>query len=195
MISRQGRNLSLAIIAGLVFSLVTWEVSVDGIRLTYVFVQLNSAVYGGLYWQLFTSLFVVIPFSGQGPLGVADVLFNTVAVVWLDGLLSHAFHERDYYVVFFLSGLAGNIASLLNGPNVASFGASGGIFGLLAGAVAEDFAVERRVDYSLLAWFLAVFIFSSFALSYVDWLAHLGGAVSGLVAGYLLGTRRGSEAL
>jgi rhomboid protease GluP len=193
--SKQGRNLSLAIAAGLVFSLVTWEVSVDGIRLTYIFVQSNSAVYRGVYWQLFTSLFVVIPFSAQGPLGVADVLFNTVAVVWLDGLLSHAFRERGYYAVFFISGLAGNIASLFNGPGVASFGASGGIFGLLAGAIAQDFAAERRVDYSLLTWFLAVFMFSSFALSYVDWLAHLGGAASGLATGYLLGTRRGSETL
>lgn len=195
MISEQGRNLSLIFIVGLVFSLAAWEVNVAGIRLTSFFVQSNLAVYTGLYWQLFTSLFVVIPFSAQGPLGITDVLFNTVAVVWLDGLLSHALHARDYYTVFLLSGLAGNVASLLNGPSATSFGASGGIFGLLAGAVAQDFAVERRVDYSLLAWFLAIFVFSSFALSYVDWLAHLGGAVSGVVAGYLLGTRRETDAL
>jgi rhomboid protease GluP len=183
LISRQGRNLSLAIVAGLVFGLV------GGIPLAYYFVQSNWLVYAGAYWQLLTSLFVVYP----SLLGVADVLFNAIAVVWLDGLLSHAFHEAEYYAVFVLSGLVGNIVSLLNGPNVVSFGASGGIFGLLAGAVAQDFTVERRVDYNLLGWFLAVFLFSSFALSYVDWLAHLGGAASGLVAGYLVGARRGSE--
>jgi len=191
LISKQGRNLSFAIVGGLVFGLAAWEVSIDGIPLTIFFVQFNKAVYAGLYWQLLTSLFVVIP----APLGVLDVLFNTVAVVWLDGLLSHAFREWDYYAVFILSGLAGNVASLLNGPNVASYGASGGIFGLLAGAVAQNFTVERRVDYNLLVWFLAVFLFSSFALSYVDWLAHLGGAVSGLAAGYLVGTRHRSEIL
>ena len=191
MISTQGRNLSLAIIAGLVFGLVAWHVSISGIPLTDLFVQYNRAVYAGLYWQLLTSLFVVIPV----PLGVADVRFNAVAVVWLDGLLSRAFREGEYYAVFLLSGLAGNMVSLLNGPQLVSFGASGGIFGLLAGAVAQNFAVERRVDYNLLAWFLAVFLFSSFALAYVDWLAHLGGAVFGLMAGYLLGTRRGSEPL
>ena len=181
----------MAIVGGLVFGLAASEVSIIGIPLTDLLVQYNRAVYAGLYWQLFTSLFVVIP----SPLGVVDVLFNAVAVVWLDGLLSHAFREAEYYAVFALSGLAGNVISLLNGPNVVSFGASGGIFGLLAGAVAQDFAVERRVDYNLFGWFLAVFIFSSFALSYVDWLAHLGGAASGLVAGYLLGAKRESEVL
>jgi rhomboid protease GluP len=191
LISKQGKNLSLTIVAGLIFGLVAWGVSINGTPLTYYFIQDNWLVYAGLYWQLFTSLFVVVPTFP----GVADVLFNTVAVVWLDGLLSHEFNEVEYYAVFILSGLAGNIASLLNGPNAASFGASGGIFGLLAGAVAQDFTVERRVDYNLLGWFLAVFIFSSFALSYVDWLAHLGGAAFGLAAGYLLGTRRGSEIL
>jgi len=156
----------------------------------------NRAVDAGLYWQLLTSLFVVIPYSQfQGPLGVADVLFNAFAVVVLDGLLSHAFHEWEYYSVFVLSGLVGNIVSLLNGPSAVSFGASGGIFGLLAGAVAFEFVVERRVDYTLLAWFLLIFIFSSFALSYVDWLAHLGGAASGLLVGYAIGARRESELL
>ena len=196
MISTQGRNLSLAIVAGLVFGLAASEVSVYGIPLVYYFVQFNLAVYAGWYWQLFTSLFVVIPFSStQGPLGVADVLFNAFAVVVLDGVLSHAFHEWEYYAVFVFSGLVGNSVSLLNGPVSVSFGASGGIFGLLAGAVTFDFVVERRIDYTLLAWFLLIFIFSSFALSYVDWLAHLGGAASGVVAGYWLGTRRGSESI
>ena len=195
MISKQGRNLSLAIIAGLVFGLAASEVSIDGIPLINLLIQYNLAVYAGLYWQLLTSIFVVIPWSSQGPLGVADVLFNAVAVVWLDGLLSHQFREREYYAVFLLSGLGGNMASLLSGPSVVSFGASGGIFGLLAGGIARDFAVERRVDYSLLAWFLVIFLFSSLALPSVDWLAHLGGAASGLVAGYLLGIRRGSEPL
>jgi len=193
LISTQGRNLSLAIVSGLVIGLIASEVSIDGIPLVNFLVQYNLWVYAGAYWQLFTSLFVVIPLGAAAPLGVADVLFNAVAVVFLDGLLSHAFREGEYYAVFIVSGLAGNIAGLLSGPSVVSFGASGGIFGLLAGAVAQDFTVERRVDCSLLGWFLAVFLFSSFALPSVDWLAHLGGAASGLVVGYLLGTRRGNE--
>jgi rhomboid protease GluP len=195
MISPQGRNLAVALLAGLAFSLASWEVVVYGNPLPVYLIQYNLAVYSGAAWQLLTSVFVVIPFSAEGPLGVVDVLFNAMALVWLDGLLSHSFREWDYYAVFFLSAIAGNLASLLNGPDAASFGASGGIFGLLAGAVAREFATERRVNYSLLAWFLAVFIFSSFALSYVDWQAHLGGAAAGLAMGYLLAGARGGEDL
>jgi len=195
LVSTQGRNLALAFAIGLVFSVLLLNVEIYGTPLTYYLIQYNLAVYSGAVWQLLTSIFVVVPFSSEGPLGVVDVLFNTIAIVWLDGLLSHAFQRWDYYAVFVLSALAGNLASLLNGPGAASFGASGGIFGLLAGAVAKDFAVEGRVDFNLLAWFLAVFVFSSFALSYVDWQAHLGGAFLGLAAGYLVGRRSGGEVL
>ena len=195
MISAQGRNLSILLLAGLLFSMVGLGVELSGIPLTLLLVQLNVAVYHGAVWQLFTSVFVVVPFSGAGPLGIIDVLFNAVAIIWLDGLLSHSVSESDYYTLFLLSAVAGNVASLYNGPDAASFGASGGIFGLLAGAVAKDFTIERRVNYSMLVWFLAVFVLSSFMLSYVDWLSHLGGAASGLVAGYALGKSRGVEAL
>jgi len=185
----------LAFVAGLIFSLLSLDFEIYGIPLTYFLIQYNLAVYSGAFWQLLTSIFVVLPFTSGVPLGIVDVLFNTLAVVWLDGLLSHAFKEWDYYFVFLISALAGNLASLLNGPGAASFGASGGIFGLLAGAVAKDFTVERRIDFNLLAWFLAIFIFSSFALSYVDWQAHLGGAILGLIAGYAIGRRSEGEVL
>jgi rhomboid protease GluP len=186
LVSKQGKTLTFAIIGGLVFGGMTWGVSVLGQPLTYFFLQKNSQVYAGAYWQLFTSLVVAPPFS----LGVVDVLFNALAVVWLDGMLSGAYDSAEYYATFILSGLAGNLISLLSGPQVSSFGASGGIFGLLAGAVSEDFAAERRINYGLLVWFLLIFIFSSFALAYVDWLAHLGGSLFGLLAGYYLGTKR-----
>ncbi|MDA4124000.1 MAG: rhomboid family intramembrane serine protease [Thaumarchaeota archaeon] len=191
MVSKQGRNLALGIVGGLVVGLVSSLVSFGGVPLTYLFLQDNSLVYRGWYWQLFTSLLVVLPNS----LGVVDVLFNALAVVWLDGLLSDALAPAEYYAVFVTSGLAGNLFSLLNGPREISFGASGGIFGLLAGAVALDYAVQRRVNYSLLSWFLLVFVFSSFGLSYVDWLAHLGGALFGLSAGYVLGSKRTARLL
>jgi membrane associated rhomboid family serine protease len=189
VVSKQGRNLALAIIGGLVFGLATWEVNLGGKPLTYLFLQVNSLVYHGLYWQLLTSIVVATPDT----LGVADVLFNALAVVWLDNLLAGAFNPREYYATFVLSALSGNLLSLLAGPALISFGASGGIFGLLAGAVSEDYAAERRLNTGLLVWFLLVFIFSSFSSGYINWIAHLGGAVSGLAAGYYLGvSSRGS---
>jgi rhomboid protease GluP len=186
VVTKQGRNLTIAILAGLILGLAGWGVQVLGVPLTYLLLQVNSLVYRGWVFQLITSLLVAPPDS----LGVADVLFNALAVVWLDRLLSAAYDSTEYYATFVLTGLAGNLLSLLEGPGLISFGASGGIFGLLAGAVSEDFAAEGRVSYWLLLSFLLVFVISSFLSSNVNWVAHLGGTIVGLAIGYYLGSKR-----
>jgi rhomboid protease GluP len=186
LVSKQGRNLALAIMGGLLFGALTSGLSIDHVPLILAFLQNNSVVYAGGYWQLLTSLLVAPPVLA----GAEDVLFNALAVLWLDRLLSGAYTPTGYYATFVLTGLAGNLFSLLNGPAVSSFGASGGIFGLLAGAVSEDYAAERRINVGLLLWFLLIFIISSFLLSNVDWFAHLGGALSGLLVGYYLGVKQ-----
>lgn len=121
--------------------------------------------------------------------GLVDVVFNAIFVVFVDRLLSSVYTPRQYYGVFIISGLAGNMLSLLGGPNILSFGASGGLFGLLAGAVACDYAISHRVNMNLLLWFLIVFIFSSISGG-VDVLAHLGGALLGLPLGFAIGHSR-----
>ncbi|MBI3860164.1 MAG: rhomboid family intramembrane serine protease [Thaumarchaeota archaeon] len=189
MISQQGKLLVILILVGLVAGYATSIVIVGGTPFTYYLLQENWQVYHGWYWQLFTSLLVVLP----GYLGIADSLLNALAVFWLDGLIAGAFAPKEYFSVFVLSGLAGNILSLLNGPATISFGASGGIFGLLAGAVSAEFAVHNRVDLSLLGWFFSIFFISSFALPSADWLGHLGGSAFGLLAGYLIGRTRRHE--
>ncbi|MDG6906125.1 MAG: rhomboid family intramembrane serine protease [Nitrososphaerota archaeon] len=184
-ISKQGRNLAILIVLGLVLGNVLQFVSFSGVPLTYYLIQINSLVYSGWYLPLITSMIVVFP----GYLGLLDVFFNALAVVWVDRLLAYSFPARQYYAVFFITGLAGNLLSLLNGPNTASAGASGGLFGLLAGAVTVDYALTGRVNRSLLMWFVIIFLMSSFAGS-VDVYAHLGGALVGLAAGYVLGVSR-----
>jgi len=186
VVSDQGRNLALVIVLGLVFGAITTFVYFEGVPLVLLLIQNNDLVYRGEIWQLITSLIVAPPIV----LGVVDVLFNAAAVVWLDGILSSTYTSEEYYAVFILSGLLGNLLSLLSGPGVSSFGAYGGIFGLLAGAVFQKFMSERRIEYGLLVWFLFIFIFSSFLTPSVDWFAHLGGSLFGVFAGIYLGSRQ-----
>ncbi|MDA4111017.1 MAG: rhomboid family intramembrane serine protease [Thaumarchaeota archaeon] len=185
--SKQGRNLAILIGAGLVLGYVFSYIGFDGVPITNYLIQYNAAVYQGWYLPLLTSIIIVAP----GSLGLLDVFFNAISIVWLDRLLSTTYSSRQYYLVFVLTGVAGNILSLLNGPDIVSFGASGGIFGLVAGAVTADYAINHRINGSLLAWFLFIFIYSSFAGS-VDLFAHLGGAIAGLIAGYIIGRSRRS---
>jgi rhomboid protease GluP len=188
-LSEQGRNLIYAVIGGLVIGTVLAFVDVDGIPLTRLLLQHNSAVLAGGVWQLVTSIIVAPPdFTG-----VADVAFNAMALAWLDGLLSYTYSKTEYYVVFLATGIAGNVFSLANGPGVGSFGASGGIFGLLAGVVSFDLVTNRKVNPGLMLWFALIFIVSSFLFGDVDWIAHAGGALLGLALGCVVGLRRGPD--
>jgi len=192
-LSKQGRNLAIAIVAGFVIGALLSLVGVyysssapyfsNGITpLSYFLVQFNVMVYAGWIVPIFTSMIVVLPSLS----GLLDVAFNAFAVVWLDGLLRTSYSTRAYYGVFIVTGLVGNLLSLLYGPGVTSFGASGGIFGLIAGAVTVDYARNGRFNPQLVIWFLFIFFLSTFTGG-VDAFAHLGGALAGLVAGYFIG--------
>ncbi len=188
-ISEQGRNLICVVVGGLVTGTALAFVAIDGRPLTLFLLQDNGAVMSGGVWRLFTSIVVAPPTIS----GVLDVGFNAMALVWLDGLLSYTYTKRQYYGVFLATGVMGNIFSLANGPKVVSFGASGGIFGLLAGVISFDLVTNRRVNLALMLWFALVFIVSSFLFAYVDWIAHAGGALLGLVLGYLVGARKSRD--
>ena len=188
-LSEQGKSLIYAVIGGLVIGTALAFVGVDGRSLTYFLLQDNKAVLTGGVWRLVTSIIVAPPTY----LGVVDVAFNAMALAWLDGILAYTYSKRQYYGVFLATGIAGNILSLANGPNVISFGASGGIFGLLAGVLSFDLVTNRRVNLVLMLWFVLIFIISSFSSAYVDWIAHAGGALLGLALGYLVGVQRGTD--
>jgi membrane associated rhomboid family serine protease len=177
----------IAIVAGLpigfILSLFTLN---NGINLVYYFTQANFLVYRGWVPPLLTSMIVVLPTLQQG---VPDALFNAIFILFVDRLFSSVYTPRQYYTVFVITGLSGNLLSLLGGPLIVSFGASGGLFGLLAGALGADYAINHKVNLNLLFWFLVIFVFSTFTGG-VDVLAHLGGAVAGLPVGYVIGRSR-----
>ena len=188
-LSDQGRNLIYMVLGGLVIGTALAFVAVDGTPLTLLLLQDNGRVLTGWVWQLATSIIVAPP----NLLGIADVAFNAMALAWLDSLFSLTYSTKQYYAVFLATGIAGNVFSLANGPRVVSFGASGGIFGLLAGVISFDLVTNRKLNPGLMLWFAGIFIVSSFLFSYVDWMAHAGGALLGLVLGYALGARRGED--
>jgi membrane associated rhomboid family serine protease len=179
------------VLGGLAIGTTLAYVRVNGAPLIGLFLQDNSRVVSGRAWQLVTSIIVAPP----NLLGVSDVAFNSMALAWLDSLFSLTYSKRQFYAVFLITAVTGNVFSLANGPKTTSFGASGGIFGLLAGVVSFDLATNRRLDRSLLLWFVAVFCVSSFLLESVDWIAHVGGALVGLVLGYALGASRDEDAM
>ena len=188
-LSEQGKNLIYMVIGGLVLGTAFAFIAIDDEPLTLLFLQNNRDVFAGMIWQLVTSIIIAPP----NVLGIIDVAFNALALAWLDGFFSYTYSKTQYYAVFLATGIAGNIFSLANGPRVVSFGASGGIFGLLAGVVSFDLVTNRKVNVVLMLWFALIFSMSSFTTAYVDWKAHAGGALLGLALGYLVGLHRGAD--
>lgn len=147
--------------------------------------QVNyHVIYDGWYWQLFTSMFVH-----------ADIahLFGNMFFLLIFGLRAEEmFDVKEYLLIYFASGLAGSLLTLLltllMGPDMISVGASGAIFGVFGAVIIY---IRRAGGQSIIGALLFAFLLLVLNMGYgVNVLAHLGGLVAGLAIGYLLATTR-----
>jgi len=107
------------------------------------------------------------------------------ALMVLGNPLEAAFGKNKFLIVFFTSLLAGSLTSAYFSPIYgASVGASGAIFGLF-GAMA---IVGKKIgaDIRSIAVIIGINFFIGFAMGGVDWRAHLGGLIGGVVAAQLV---------
>ncbi|HDZ18018.1 hypothetical protein LCGC14_1095010, partial [marine sediment metagenome] len=149
-----------------------------------IFFQINrNIIFEYEIWRLFTSMFFHID-----PLH----LFSNMIALLLFGASvenNRNISKIQYFIVYFVSGLIGNLFSLLLLPlDVISLGASGAIFGLIGVAfiiIATD--SPPLLIYALL--YVAIFIISSIAPGINLW-AHLFGLLGGILFGYLFYTRK-----
>jgi rhomboid protease GluP len=143
--------------------------------------QFNLAVMNGAYWQLFTSIFVHV--------NIMHIAGNALFML-IFGLRAEDFFRTDeYLLIYFLSGLAGNILTLLIfGPYMVSAGASGAIFGMFG---ASAIYIRRTVGQSIISALMYAFFFLIISSGAdVNNAAHLGGLVVGLLIGYALAMKR-----
>jgi rhomboid protease GluP len=152
----------------------------------WMYGQVNLLVMHGWYWQLFTSMFVHV--------GIVHLLGNMFFLLIFGLRAEEMFNIQEYLLIYFLSGLAGNLLSLAFGPYSApevlfvSAGASGAIFGVFGACIIY---VRRAVGQSIItALMYAFFLFMINIGPGVNFLAHLGGLVIGLLIGYVLGATR-----
>ncbi len=147
--------------------------------------QVNGLVlYGGMWWQLFTSMFVHVSIVH---------LAGNMLFLFIFGLRGEEmFSLPEFLLVYLMGGLTGNLLSLaFLGLWVPSAGASGAIFGLFG---ACTIYIRRTIGQSIVG--AVIFAFFLLLLSSgpeVNDLAHIGGLVTGLLIGYLLAMRRKPE--
>jgi rhomboid protease GluP len=150
--------------------------------LIYEYGQVGGLViYGGYYYQVITSMFLhasIVHLAG-------NMIF--LLIFGLRG--EEMFSLPEYLTIYLVGGIAGNLLSLLFLPlDIPSVGASGAIFAMFGAVVIH---ARRSVGQSI----IGALIYAGFLLFLnvgpnVNFLAHIGGLVVGLVIGYVLAVRR-----
>lgn len=113
--------------------------------------------------------------------GLLHLGFNMYALLVLGNPLEAAFGKNKFLMVFFFSLLTGSLASAyFASPYVISVGASGAVFGLFGALL----VVGRRIgaDTQSIIVIIGINFAIGFVVGGVDWRAHLGGLVGGLLA-------------
>jgi membrane associated rhomboid family serine protease len=125
------------------------------------------------WYRLFT---VALTHGGFLHLG-----FNMYSLMVLGNPLEAAYGKQKFLIVFFVSLLTGSLTSAYFASLYsASVGASGAIFGLF-GALA---IVGKKIgaDIRSIVVIIGINFAFGFAVGGVDWRAHLGGLIGGVVA-------------
>jgi rhomboid protease GluP len=143
--------------------------------------QYNLAVFNGEVWRLFTAMFIHAD--------ITHIVGNMLFLLIFGLRAEKMFDLKEYFFIYFLSGLTGDFLSLLSGPNTVSIGASGAIFGIIgASIIYPRRAIGQSIATALLYSFFLLIINS--ISPDVDVFAHLGGLLIGLFVGYTLATTR-----
>ncbi len=160
-----------------------------------VFMLQHGAMYepniieGHEYYRIFTCLFLHF--------GITHLLNNMVMLGALGWNLELEIGKVRFVIIYFASGIIGNIVSLfydltLEQPAV-SAGASGAIFGLMGAllyvVIANRGRLGRLSGRGMLVM-VALSLYFGLTSTGVDNLAHIGGVVSGFLLAVLLYRRK-----
>lgn len=148
------------------------------------FGQINTNVWNGEAWRLFTAMFVHA--------NIVHIFGNMLFLLIFGLRAEDMFDIKEYLFIYFLSGLSGGFLTLVLGPpDIASIGASGAIFGILG---ATMIYARRSIGQSIMSALIYVFFLFIINLGpNVNWPAHLGGLGAGLLIGYALASSRRSK--
>jgi len=136
------------------------------------------------YWRL------VMPIFLHG--GMVHFALNSFVLWQVGPQVEELFGGRRYLFLYLSTGVIGFVASLwwrgLYAFSVGSSGAIMGLIGILISYISQKSGFAREYRASLIRWAVFVLVFG--LLPGIDNAAHIGGLVSGLALGRLVGVRR-----
>lgn len=130
----------------------------------------TPAVDAGQWWRIVTSGFLHF--------GLVHIAMNMIAL-WIIGRDMEVLLGRARYVVVYLVSLLGGSASvfLFSSPRGVVAGASGAVFGLMAGIVIACYRLKLNPRTALIV--IAVNVVFSLTVPGISWQGHFGGMLAG----------------
>lgn len=146
----------------------------------------------GEYYRLFTSMFLHF--------GYDHLINNMIALAAMGWNLELDIGKIKFLIVYFVSGLAGNILSawwdIQTGSMVVSAGASGAIFGIIGALLYVAIRNRGRIGEISgrgLVAMVVLTLYYGFTSGGVDNMAHIGGLAAGFLSGVLLYRKRNDK--
>lgn len=122
--------------------------------------------------------------------GIEHIFNNMLILFFMGSMIEKEIGHVPFAVLYFLSGMGGNLVSLLNKIMAndwsMSIGASGAVFGLNGVLLAMVIFSGRRLSTVTPARVILMIILSlynGFTGEYIDNAAHIGGLITGFLAG------------
>ncbi len=145
----------------------------------------NGLIAHGQFWRLVTPMFL---HGGYIHLGI-----NSYSLYVIGPQVERSFGHWRFLAVYFLSGLAGSIASFALSP-YPSIGASGALFGLIGALIPllylnRNVLANTRQRINNIIMVIALNLVFGFTAGGIDNWAHIGGLVGGLSLAWLTSPR------
>lgn len=150
--------------------------------------KVNPLIAGGEYWRLVTPMFIHI--------GFVHLLFNSITLYYLGAMVEEIAGHAKFLLIYLLAGIMGNLFSYQFSDSI-SAGASTALFGLFAFFIALTYLYPDNRSLRQLGdqykGLLIINIFLNLFMSNVDMAGHIGGAVGGILATFMLMAGKSTE--
>ena len=124
--------------------------------------------------------------------GIEHIISNTIALFAMGQYVEAYFGRIKFIIIYMLSGIAGNVLTIIiecwTGEFAVSVGASGAISGLLGAMVifAIDPRTRKMFPLPRIIFALALVLLPGFSDANVNATAHLGGVIAGFTIALIM---------
>ncbi len=137
-------------------------------------------VLDGEWYRLFSSMFLHF--------GIEHLFNNMLLLLFLGDMLEEFVGKWKYLLIYIGGGMAGNLLSLLvemyKGDMAVSAGASGAVFAVIGGlfvVLLKNKDHAQDISASRVLFVIVLSIYHGFQSTGVDNVAHIGGALAGIL--------------